>query len=188
MIGIGQQPDVDGDDVLMGMAGLGDRAAFETIVHRQGPRLYRYARRMLANESDAADVVQATLLSAWEQLGSYRGEASPRNWLFAICSIEITDAYRATRTQTTDDALRDRTGGERGRDPFTVASNSAFLTELEAALGDLPPRQRAAWVLREVEAMTFAEVGEILGTSPDAARGHHCRATATLRTRMTPSR
>ena len=69
-------------------------------------------------------------------------------------------------------------------DPFASASNSAFLEAMEMALSELPPRQRAVWMLREIEGMTFPQIGTVLSLSPDGARGHHHRARATLRQRL----
>jgi RNA polymerase sigma-70 factor (ECF subfamily) len=63
-------------------------------------------------------------------------------------------------------------------------SNEEFLDALEAALGELPPRQRSAWLLREVEELTFPQIGTILDLSPDSARGQHHRARATLQQRL----
>jgi RNA polymerase sigma-70 factor (ECF subfamily) len=72
-------------------------------------------------------------------------------------------------------------GPDTAADPFTAASNAAFLDALEMALGELPVRQRAVWMMREIESMTFPEIGEVLQLSPDAVRGHHLRATKSLR-------
>lgn len=174
-----------GDDALLRAAALGDREAFEVVVHRYGPLLHRYARRLVANEADAADVVQATFIAAWRQLATFQGRSSMKTWLFSICSHKITDNYRVKRAQPIDDQLMEAIPApRRSSDPFTAASNTAFLAALEAALAELPYRQRASWVLREIESMTFPEIGTALDMSPDAARGHHFRATATLRTRL----
>lgn len=174
-----------GDDALLNAAGLGDREAFEILVHRYGPPLHRYTRRMVANEADVADVVQATFIAAWRQLGTFRGRSSVQTWLFAICSRKIADNYRIRRAQPIDDQLLKAIPARgRGSDPFAEVSNAAFLAALEEALAELPPRQRASWVLREIETMTFPQIGEILGMSAHAARGHHFRATVTLRQRL----
>lgn len=174
-----------GDQALLSAATLGDREAFEVIVHRHGPALHRYARRLVANEADAADVVQATFIAAWRQLATFQGKSSLKTWLFSICSHKITDNYRIKRAQPIDDQLMEAMpSSQRSDDPFTAASNAAFLAALESALAELPYRQRASWVLREIESMTFPEVGMALDMSPDAARGHHFRATATLRARL----
>src|SRR3954471_7810969 len=90
------------DDVLRTAAVLGDREAFEVIVSRYGPSLYRYGRRMLSTDGDVADVVQETFIAAWRQLASFRGTSSLRTWLFAICSRKIVDSRRVRRAQPID--------------------------------------------------------------------------------------
>jgi RNA polymerase sigma-70 factor, ECF subfamily len=173
-----------GDGFLATAAALGDRAAFEAVVHRYGPMLHRYARRMLSNEHDVGDVVQETFVAAWRQLGTFRGESSLKTWLFSICARKIADTHRVRRARPIDDLLLEAMPAGVASDPFAAASTSEFLAALEAALDELPPRQRATWLLRDVEEMTFPQIGDILGLSPDTARGHHFRATRTLRERL----
>jgi RNA polymerase sigma-70 factor (ECF subfamily) len=174
-----------GDGYLASVAALGDRQAFETLVHRYGPPLFRYARRMIADEDDVADVVQNTFVAAWRQLDTFRGESSMQTWLFSICARNVVNVYRVKRAQPIDDRLLERqpSVGVDG-DPSASLTTTAFLAALEEALAELPPRQRASWVLRELEEMTFPQIAEILGLSPDGARGHHFRATAALRHRL----
>lgn len=172
------------DEILRTAAALGDREAFEVLVRRYGPALYRYGHRMLSEEADVADVVQETFLAAWRQLGTFRGDSSLQTWLFSICSHKITDIYRLARTVPLDERLLEKATDPTADDPFSGASNAQFLAALDAALAELPVRQRAAWVLREIESMTFPEICRILRLSPDAARGHHHRATSTLRRQL----
>ncbi len=172
-----------GDDALLRAAALDDRVAFEVLVHRHGPALHRYARRMLSNEADVADAVQDTFVAAWRRLDAFTGGSTVKTWLFAICSHKVVDTYRVKRAQPIDDRLLEALPATSG-DPFAGVSNTHFLAALEEALAELPPRQRGAWVLREIESMTFPEIGEVLRLSADAARGHHFRATATLRDRL----
>jgi RNA polymerase sigma-70 factor (ECF subfamily) len=174
------------DEALQAAAMLGDREAFDAIVNRYGPVLYRYARRMLAVEADAADVVQDTFVAAWRQLPAFRGTSSLRTWLFSICSRKVVDTYRIKRAQPVEDWVLEPLAAHNAApgtalDPFTAVSNSEFLAALEHALAELPPRQRATWMMREIERMTFPDIGDVLQLSPDAVRGHHHRATATLR-------
>ena len=173
------------DDVLCTAAALGDREAFDVIVTRYGPALYRYGRRMLSSDADVADVVQETFIAAWRQLGSFRGASSLRTWLFAICARKIVDTRRVKRAEPLDDRLLEALPEDTDlSDPFAAASNSAFLAALEHALAELPVRQRATWVMHNIDSMTFPEIGAVLALSPDAVRGHHHRATATLRLRL----
>ena len=173
------------DRVLMAASASGDRMSFEALVRRHGPALHRYARRMLRDEGDVAEVVQDTFVSAWRQLGTFRGDAAVQTWLFTICSRKVIDSRRVKRAQPLDDRLLEPLAGTgTAVDPFAFASNSAFMAALELALGELPPRQRASWVLREVESLTFPEIGVVLALSPDAVRGHHRRARAMLSERL----
>lgn len=170
------------DGVLQAAARLGDPEAFDAIVNRYGPVLYRYARRMLSGEADAADVVQETFVAAWGQLSTFRGASSLRTWLFSICARKVVDTYRVKRAQPVEDwVLEPQVSQGSTLDPFAAVSNAAFLAALEQALAELPPRQRAAWLMREIELMSFPEIGDVLRLSSDAVRGHHHRATATLR-------
>ncbi|MGB3480639.1 MAG: sigma-70 family RNA polymerase sigma factor [Mycobacterium sp.] len=166
------------DDALRTAASLGDREAFDVIVLRYGPMLHRYGRRMLADE---ADVVQDTFVAAWRQIGAFRGSSSLRTWLFSICYRKIVDTYRVKRAQPVEDWILEPAAVDTTADPFAKVSNSAFLAALEQALAELPARQRATWMMREIEQMTFPEIGEVLQLSADAVRGHHHRATGTLR-------
>lgn len=170
------------DEALRAAAVIGDREAFDVIVTRYGPVLYRYARRMLASEADVPDVVQDTFVAAWQQMAGFRGSSSLRTWLFAICYRKIADTHRLKRAKPVEDwVLEPLAGPDTSADPFTAASNAAFLAALEQALDELPVRQRAVWMMREIEQMTFPEIGEVLHLSSDAVRGHHVRAIKTLR-------
>lgn len=174
----------DDDRELAAAAAAGDREAFETLVHRHGAALHRYARRMTRDEHAVPDIVQETFVAAWRRIDSFGGQSAVRTWLFAICQRKVVDSHRVKRAVPIDDRLLDPADPSLVADPFTAVSNSAFLQALEAALAELPPRQRAAWILREVEELTFPDIGTILSLSPDGARGHHHRARATLQQRL----
>ena len=177
-------PPQPSDEVLARRAGLGDRDAFTAIVDRYGPALYRYATRLLDSPTDAQDTVQEALIGAWQGLGGFRGDASLRTWLFTLVRRK---AYpRLTRFPASGsrphlpvdevaDTLADRHG-----DPAAVHSSTALLAALDAALRMLPERQRSAWILRQVEELTYAQIASVLAVSPDAVRGLLERARTSL--------
>lgn len=183
---IDPEDEADGpaDSELAAAARAGDRAAFEVLVRRHGPALHRYARRMTRDDVVVQDIVQETFVAAWRQIERFRGESSPKTWFFAICARKVADSHRVKRAQPLDDRLLEPADTSALSDPFAAAANTEFLAALESALGELPPRQRAVWVLREVEELTFVAIGEILSLSPDGARGHHHRARTTLQQRL----
>lgn len=153
---------------------------FASFVERYDSELRRYCRPLAPDDATAEDVVQETFIAAWNQMASFRGDASIRTWLFAICTRKILDLHRRRRPDVVDDEILHTLPDRREHEPASVAASNAFLQALDGALRQLPLRQRASWVMREVESMTFPEIGRVLGLSPDAARGQHRRAAATL--------
>lgn len=182
--GSSTSPSEPGDELLARRAGLGDREAFTAIVHRHGPALYRYATRLLDSPADAQDAVQEAFIGAWLGLGGYRGDAGLRTWLFTLVRRK---AYpRLTRFPASGSrpyASMDEVAGilaDRYSDPAAVHSGAALLAALDAALRMLPERQRSAWILRQVEELTYAQVASILAVSPVAVRGLLERARTSL--------
>lgn len=173
-----------GDRTLAAAAAIGERAAFESIVHRYGPLLYGYARRMMCDQSAVDDIVQETFVAAWRQIHGFRADASIKTWLFRICDSKIADSGRLRYAEPIDDRLLEPLTPAVLADPSVMIVNAAFLQALERALSELPVRQRAVWVLREIDGLTFPQIGTTLALSPGAARGHHLRAQITLRQRM----
>jgi RNA polymerase sigma-70 factor, ECF subfamily len=175
---------VPGDEVLARRAGLGDRDAFAVIVVRHGPALYRYAARLVDNPADAQDAVQEAFIGAWKGLSGYRGDAGLRTWLFTLARRKASP--RATRFPASGsrphvnlDDVAD-TLADRGADPATQHSHSALLAALDAALRTLPERQRSAWILKQVEDLTYAQIAVVLDVSPDVVRGLLQRARTGL--------
>jgi RNA polymerase sigma-70 factor, ECF subfamily len=185
----GDEPDIatsaDVDDLALATAArAGDGAAFEELIRRHGPALHRYARRMTRDADAVHDIVQETFVAAWRQMSRFRGDSQVRTWLFSICARKVVDSHRVKRAIPIDDRLIEPVSAGAGSDPFATASNNAFMAAMELALAELPPRQRAVWMLREIEQLTFPQIGTILTLSPDAARGHHHRARTTLQQRL----
>ncbi len=172
------------DAALARAARLGDREAFEAIVHRHGPGMYRYARRMLADHGATEEVVQDAFVAAWKGLDSYRGESTLRTWLFSLTAHKAIDHRRRARAQPIDDQLLLAQPADDQTDPSTQLSQAELLAALEAALAELPYRQRACWILREIEGLTLAEIGHVLNLSDGAVRGQLHRGRRNVAERM----
>ena len=172
------------DRTLVNAAALGEREAFEAIVLRYGPQMLRYAQNMLSDAGAAEEVTQDAFLAAWKGLDNFRGDASLRTWLFTLVSHKVIDHRRRRSIAPAEDWVFATAPASEAYDPETHVSNADFLADLAAALAELPYRQRAAWLLREVDGMTHAEIGGILTITPSAVRGHLTRAQATLSGRM----
>jgi RNA polymerase sigma-70 factor (ECF subfamily) len=172
------------DQALINAAKLGERDAFEAIVLRYGPEMLRYAQNMLSDNGAAEEVTQDAFVAAWKGLDTFRGDSSLRTWLFTMVSHKVVDQRRRRSIAPAQDWVFDTAPAPLTDDPETRVNNDNFLSELDLALAELPYRQRAAWLLREVDGMTHVEIGRILLITPSAVRGHLVRARATLSERM----
>ena len=173
-------PTVTSDDSLRRAAALGDTDAFAEILDRHGPAMFRYARRLLNDHGDAEEVVQDAFVAAWKALPDFRGDATLRTWLFTITGRKAVDVLRKKRpTPIEDDLLADVPAAN--ADP---AEGAGLLQALDAALAQLPYLQRAAWLLREVEQLSYAEIATALNTTPTVVRGQLARGRAALQDRL----
>jgi RNA polymerase sigma-70 factor, ECF subfamily len=172
-----------GDDTLRRAAALGDIEAFAAIIDRHGPSMFRYARRMLNDQGDAEEVVQDAFVAAWKALPDFRGDAPLRTWLFTITGRKAVDLFRKKRAIPVEEATLTALPAP-GVDPAGQAVQAGLLDALGAALAELPWLQRAVWLLREVEQMSYAEIAIILNTTPTVVRGQLARARVGLQHRL----
>lgn len=172
------------DHVLVSNAALGDADAFGHIVARYGPEMFRYASNLLSDHGAAEEVVQDAFVAAWKGLDTFRGDAKLRTWLFSLVSHKVVDHRRRRSVAPAEDWLFERRSTDAHLDPEQRATNDDFMAALGRALAELPYRQRACWLLREVEGMTHPEIGQIMTMSAGAVRGQLLRARATLSERL----
>lgn len=173
------------DDALVRAARVGDEEAFREIVDRYGPGMYRYALRQVGgSEVDAAEVTQEAFISAWKSLGTFEGRSSLKTWLFRLVHRRASDLQRHRRPTPIDDALLSRVVSPADDNPLQDLLDSELLAALQMALNELPWHQRATWLLREVEGLSYAEIGVALGLPVGSVRGHLHRGRRTLAERM----
>ena len=135
---------------------------------------------MLGSVADAEDVVQEAYVKAYRALttGEFDGRANVSTWLYRIVTNQAIDAMRSRvrrpkPTDTADESISD----------LASAEQKLALAELEDWLGDLPPDQRAALIMKSVEGMTSPEIAEIMQCSEGAVEQRLVRARAALRKR-----
>lgn len=169
----------------MRAARLGDEDAFRVLVDRYGPGMYRYALRLTGgSDADAAEVTQEALISAWKDLGRFEGRSQLRTWLFRLVHRRAADLHRHRRATPIDDDLLSHLVREAHDNPLQDVMDGELLQALQQALDELPWNQRAAWLLREIEGLSYDEIAGALSLSPDAVRGHLHRGRRTLAERM----
>lgn len=181
-----------GDDAdLLAVALDGDMGAFRELFHRKHRLVYLAAYQILGNVATAEDVVQDTFLTLWEKGRDYDPRYALDTWLRRIATNRAIDLWR--RRGTVSSGARDeRPGGGSGSGSSSGASPQ--LSEAWERLGwqevqriwdelaaPLPPMQRAAFYLCEIEELDTAEVAAILECAPSTVRSHLSLARKALR-------
>src|SRR3984885_6543956 len=191
---------------LIARARAGDHDAFRDLVQGHSHELQVHCYRILGSLQDAEDALQETLVSAWRNLGEFGQQSSLRTWLYKIATNRCLSMLRADSrrpriapplpaatmpepTSTGDappwlepypdvllDHLVDQRPGPEARYETTEAISLAFITALQL----LPPRQRAALVLRDVLGYHTAEVAQMLGTTQESVSSALKRDRATV--------
>lgn len=156
----------DASDVdLMGRVAKGDEVAFRRLSLRHVPAMVGLARRVLGNAADAEDVVQEAMLRVWTHAPRWQPLAAFRTWLTRIVVNLCLDRKRKAPWVDLEAA------GEIA-DPAPDAGEAAERNErdrlVDAAIAQLPDRQRTAIVLTYGDGMSNAEVAEVLGTTVSA--------------------
>jgi RNA polymerase sigma-70 factor (TIGR02960 family) len=190
---------------LIARARAGDHNAFRDLVQGHSNELQVHCYRILGSLQDAEDALQETLVSAWRSLGEFGQRSSLRTWLYKIATNRCLSMLRAdsrrpriapplpeaTLPEPTGagdppwlepypdvllDHLVDQRPGPEARYESTEAISLAFITALQL----LPPRQRAALVLRDVLGYHAAEVAQMLDTTQESVQSALKRARATV--------
>jgi RNA polymerase sigma-70 factor, ECF subfamily len=163
----------------------GETALFENLVHPHSQRVYRAARVILRDDSEAADVVQESFLRAYRNLKQFAGRARFSTWLTKIAVHEARARSRRSRARgerVPSAARRDaRDEPATGPDPEKRVMVQEAKTILEAAIDALPDLYRAVFVMRVLEEMSTAETAECLNLTEDAVKTRLLRARALLR-------
>lgn len=182
------------DETLVANAAAGETLALEELVRRYQERVFRLASRLTGNPADAADVLQETFLAVCRHLPSFRGESSFSTWLYRVATNAAWMQRRA-RSRRPAESLesflpRFEESGRHAALPEQLRTvcrieerldRQALAERAREGLERLPEIYRAAFVLRDLEELSTAEVAEILGLQPAAVRQRVHRARLLLR-------
>jgi RNA polymerase sigma-70 factor (ECF subfamily) len=171
--------DLSDEDLLDAFA-RGDRAAARVLTLRLTPRVLAHAGRLLGSRAEAEEVAQEAMLRLWRQAANWRaGEARVTTWLYRVVANLCIDRQRRARGGTVAlDAVPEP------RDPACDApgrmQDRARAEALQAALAQLPARQRQAVVLRHIEGCANPEIAEIMDTTVEAVESLTTRGRRAL--------
>jgi RNA polymerase sigma-70 factor (ECF subfamily) len=161
----------------------GDGVAFTALVRHYDEGLRALAYRLLGDRSRMDDALQEAYISAYRALPGFRGDASLRTWLYRIVYNACLDELRRSRSVVAIDSVRTLPG--RGADP---AESLSVRESLAAALGALPPEDRAAVLLVDGAGFDYRGAAEVLGIPEGTVGSRLNRARADLRNALADRR
>ena len=157
-----------------------------TWVEQHGDYLFRCALIRVRNETVAEDLVQDTLLAAFQGQERFSGQSSERGWLTGILKHMVLDHFRRQAREcpvSADEAMPEELAGrfdelgmwkhapesgpsDWGADAATLMERKEFMAALKECLAWLPPRSAEAFIRREMEGMDSEDIQEIMGITP----------------------
>ena len=181
------------DTMLISRCKKADIAAFNEIVARYKEKIYRYVYRMTASAEDAEDLTQEVFVRMYTGIGGFRRDASLSTWLFRIAGNLCTDAFRRgknTRHNISLDApISDADGdtatgrgvADMSAAPDVLWGRKELSAQIEAALLELPLKQRSAVILHDVEGLAYEEIARTEGVPLGTVKSRIFHARAALR-------
>ena len=179
-------------DSLIRAAQRGDQDAFEQLVRAHDQGVLRLAMNLLRSPEDARDVYQEAFLRVYRNLDSFRFECSFHTWLYRIVTNICLDQLRKRKVRKEESAVVETSDGPLDRmeafeeesahaNPERTCWNRQLKDRIENALQDLTPRERMVFELRHYQGLRLRNIGEMLGTTEEAAKNCLFRATRKMR-------
>ena len=179
---------------MVAKAREGDTAAYNELVNRYSPKIYRLAKHITQHDEDAEDVLQETFLKGFEHLGDFQGQSKFYTWIVRIAVNESLMKLRkrkSDRTVPLDEPLD--TGEDTvvreiavwDENPEQQYSREELGEILDEAVQGLKPVFRTVFVLRDIEELSTEETAEALGISVPAVKSRLLRARLQLREKLT---
>lgn len=177
---------------------LDPQAVFEDLFDRYEKKVFNLIYRLVGDYEDAADLTSDTFVQAYRHLEQFRAEAQAYTWLYRIAVNLCKNHYRrkGVRDRTHAFSLDEQVDlpeGELDRELADWSLSPARQVEarelqvvLQQSIAELPPEAREVVVLRDLQGLSYQEIGEVLGVSSELVKSRLFRARSVLRKKLTP--
>lgn len=177
---------------LIRSAQKGDQDAFAELVRSHDKNVLRLAFNLLRSAEDANDIYQETFLRVHKNLHTFRFDCSFHTWLYRIVTNLCLDALRKKRVRREEDSVIETSEGVVDRmdtleeerpqgDPQRQLMSHELRQRIEEVLASLTPRERTVFEMRHYQGLRLKAIGEMIGTSEEAAKNCLFRATQKMR-------
>ena len=166
----------------------GDADAFEALVLEHQNKVYSLALRMVGNEEDARDMAQEAFIRAFNSLGSFRGESKFSVWLYRLTSNICIDVLRGRAKRRTVSLSWEDEDGDEGEleipderfSPEAGLERSELREAVRRGLEQLTPEYREILLLREINGLSYDEIGRALNLEEGTVKSRIFRARKKL--------
>jgi len=180
---------------LIRAAQAGDHDAFERLVRNYDQSVLKLAMNLLRSPEDAYDIYQEAFLRVYKNINSFRFDCSFHTWLYRIVTNLCLDQLRKRKVHKTESSIIDTPEGTVDRlestpesrphsDPQRSLLSAEIKTKIEATLAGMSARERVVFEMRHYQGMRLRAIGDVLGTSEEAAKNCLFRATQKMRTAL----
>lgn len=180
------------ETALIRAAQEGDQDAFEQLVRAYDQSVLRLATNLLRSPEDARDVYQEAFLRVYRNLPTFRFDCNFHTWLYRIVTNLCLDQLRKRKVRREEPGVLTTAEGPIDRmdatpeqradgDPQRRLLSGEVRTRVKEVLGQLTPRERTVFELRHYQGLRLRRIGEILGTTEEAAKNCLFRATQKMR-------
>ena len=177
---------------LIRAAQQGDPQAFEELVRAYDQGVLGLAFNLLRSREDACDVYQEAFLRVFRNLHTFRADCTFHTWLYRIVSNLCLDVLRKRKVRREESAIVQTSDGPMDRldaapepradgDPQRQLLSGQLHTRIQEALAGLSPRERVVFEMRHYQGLRLRAIGDVLGTSEEAAKNCLFRATQKMR-------
>jgi len=164
-------------------------AAYDELVRTYNASIFHVAYRMLGDTAEASDVVQEIFIKVFRNIGSFKGEAALKTWIFRIALSEILNRLRwwKSRHRSSTVSLDDSPNGQEHYVPDSGPSPEEMLASkerdmaIQEALVKLSSEHRSIIVLRDIEGFSYTEIADILGISMGTVKSRLARGREDLK-------
>ncbi|MBW2241127.1 MAG: sigma-70 family RNA polymerase sigma factor [Deltaproteobacteria bacterium] len=140
----------------------GDRRAFEKLYEVYGPRIFRFAIRMVKDEGKAEEVVDDVMFEVWKSAGRFEARSKPSTWILGIARFRALNAIRGKKLDTRgiDD---DTPIADPAEDAGEQLDRLTLAEQIKGALNDLSPEHREVVELTFFQGCSYKEIADIAG-------------------------